>query len=93
MDKILGEKRKKVHLLVRDTLFAANLHKVLIYNLSHLYKHFLQQNTHLYQVDNNKKKLNQNIIIVLKKKQKILQQVSSNQLRIRRKSTIKTYVK
>jgi len=30
MDKILGEKRKKVHLLVRDTLFAANLHKVLI---------------------------------------------------------------
>ena len=30
MDKILGEKRKKVHLLVRDTLFDANLHKVLI---------------------------------------------------------------
>ena len=30
MDKILGEKKKKVHLLVRDTLFAANLHKVLI---------------------------------------------------------------
>ena len=28
MDKILGEKRKKVHLLVRDTLFAANLRKI-----------------------------------------------------------------
>ena len=30
VNKISGERRKKVHLLVRDTLFAANLHKVLI---------------------------------------------------------------
>ncbi|RGF00052.1 hypothetical protein DW267_07035 [Bacteroides sp. AM22-3LB] len=30
MNKVLGDRRKKVHLLVRDTLFAANLHKVLI---------------------------------------------------------------
>ena len=27
MNKVLGDRRKKVHLLVRDTLFAANLHK------------------------------------------------------------------
>ena len=29
-NKVLGERRKKVYLLVRDTLFDANLHKVLI---------------------------------------------------------------
>ncbi len=29
-NKVLEERRKKVHLLVRDTLFDANLHKVLI---------------------------------------------------------------
>ena len=30
VNKVLEERRKKVHLLVRDTLFDANLHKVLI---------------------------------------------------------------
>jgi len=30
MNKIGGGRRKKVYLLLRDTLFAANLHKVLI---------------------------------------------------------------
>jgi hypothetical protein len=30
MNKILGERRKNVYLLVRDMHFAANLHKVLI---------------------------------------------------------------